>query len=186
MCEAPEDLRLDEKISEEGIELLEKITDLGGDETRKEECRSGERERYSYCWRVAGSRSCETEGDISLRLKGASSSWSSKRPFEESCGQHVARSTSCAVCGNGSPSNKLGQDRMEQTAGGNTRRLPRKSLSLSGTGRFFIEVSLMEKRAAINLCGHPEIEVYMKNVRNRFRLHSRIVLSEASDPELSS
>ena len=39
----------------------------------------------------------------------------------------------------------------------------------------------MEKRAAIILCGHPlEIEVYVKNVRSGFSLHSRIVVSEAS------
>ena len=45
----------------------------------------------------------------------------------------------------------------------------------------FIEVSLMEKRPAIILCGHPlENEVYIKNVSKRFTLRSRIVLSEAS------
>ena len=44
---------------------------------------------------------------------------------------------------------------------------------------FFFEVSLMEKRAAINLFGDPlEIVVYVKSARHRFRLHSRVISSE--------
>ena len=62
MSEAPEDLRkkafqevrdLDEKISGEEMELLEMKAGIGGNTERKEECRSGGSERYSYCcdWR---------------------------------------------------------------------------------------------------------------------------------------
>ena len=52
-------------------------------------------------------------------------------------------------------------------------------------GRFFLVMSLMEKRAKRtrdNFAGHFfwEIEVCKRNVRSGFRLDSRIVLSEAS------
>ena len=69
------------------------------------------------------------------------SKWSSRTPFEENCGQHLAWNSSYAECGNLSPVNKLGPDRswqvqkvkstVEQTAAGNTRRPTRKSSNLS-------------------------------------------------------
>ena len=96
------------------------------------------------------------------------SKWSSRRPFEENCGQHLAWSSSYAECGNLSPVNKLGPDRswqvqkvkstVEQTAGGNTRRPTRKSSSLSDSNDLRFEgadssILRGEVRRSGELCG---------------------------------